>query len=241
VATVLLAEPQVTARQVREREFARAGFAVSAITDSGELVRWLLEMAPDVLVLDRRMAEQGCELVEWMREHQQLRRTVCYVMALVPNPEERRLFLAAGADWYLDKNALVNPLPTVVRAALDPAALGALPPQRLAQRFTVKVPVEFMHGRRVTVGESLNISQTGMFLKTPTPLQTGSQTLAGFALPGHRRWETFARVVWTRHPGEEAPSPPGMGLHFFELEPDARAELDVFLVGHETGAADAKA
>ena len=236
VGTVMLAEPQPSARGAREREFVREGFAVFTITDAGELGRWLLQVEPDALVLDRRMAGPSGEVVQWMREHPPLRRTACYVLVLVPGEEDRQALLEAGADWYIDKNALVNPLATVVRAGLEPAILGALPPPRLTPRIRVAQPVEFLHAGRVASGETLNISQTGMFLKTPRPLDPGAHTLLGFSLPGQRRWECFARVAWSRRPEEDPPHPAGMGLQFLELEADARAALAVLLASRGAAA-----
>ncbi len=241
VGTVMLAEPLPSARGTREREFVREGFAVFTIADAGELVRWLLQVEPDALVLDRRMAGPSGEVVQWMREHPPLRRTACYVLVLVPGEEDRQMLLEAGADWYIDKNALVNPLATVVRAGLEPGILGPLPPPRLAPRIRVAQPVEFLHAGRVASGETLNISQTGMFLKTPCPLDPGAQTLLGFSLPGQRRWECFARVAWCCRPEEDLPHPAGMGLQFLELEPDARAALAVSLASRGAAASGAAA
>jgi len=234
--TVLLAEQHPTARRAREREFEQAGFSVLTIPDEGELVRWLLQVAPDVLVLDRRLAGPSGEVVHWMREHPQLRRAACYVLALVPSPREREVFLEAGADWYIDKNALVNPLPSVVRAGLDPTTLWPPPPTRAAPRVRVAQAVEFAHGRRTASGETLNISQSGMFLKASKALDVGAHLLLSFSLPGHRRWECFAQVAWIRRPDDEHPYPPGMGLHFLELEPDAEAALAAFLAARAAAA-----
>jgi uncharacterized protein (TIGR02266 family) len=227
--TVLLAERHPTARRAREREFAQAGFSVLTIPDEGELVRWLLQVDPDVLVLDCRLAGPGAEVVQWMREHPRLRRAGCYAMALVPTPREREMFLEAGADWYIDKNALVNSLPAVVRAGLDPTVLWPPPPTRRSPRVRVTQPVEFIHARRMASGESLNISQTGMFLKATRVPDVGAHLLLSFTLPGHRRWECFAQVAWIRRQDEDHPYPPGMGLQFLELESEAEAALAGFL------------
>jgi uncharacterized protein (TIGR02266 family) len=225
----MLAEQHPTARRAREREFEQAGFSVFPIPDEGDLVRGLLQVSPDVLVLDRRLAGPSGEVVHWMREHPQLRRAACYVLDLVPSPREREVFLEAGADWYIDKNALVNPLPAVVRAGLDPTTLWPPPPTRQASRVRVAQPVDFVHGRRVASGETLNISHTGMFLKVSSVLDVGAHLLLSFSLPGHRRWECFAQVAWIRRPDDEHPYPPGMGLQFLEMEPDAAATLAAFL------------
>ncbi len=227
MTTVLLAEPEPVARGVGKQQLESAGFTVLTAAREEDLDRYLAQVDAQALVLDRRMAGPSGEVVRRLREQQ--RRTACYVLALLPSGPDRQALLEAGADWYIDKNALLTPLPSAVLAGLTQAALPATSPIRPAPRVRIGLAVEYCHAGRMASGETINISPGGMFLKTPSPLDPGSLILIKFSLPGHRPWECFAQVMWRRNPEDEHPYPAGMGIQFLELEPEARTALADFV------------
>lgn len=229
MTTVVLAEPEPVARGVGKQQLECAGFTVFTAAQGEDLDRYLSQVDADALVLDRRMAGPSGEVVRRLREQQ--RHTACYVLALLPSGPDRRALLEAGADWYIDKNALLTPLPTAVRAGLAQAALPATSSVRPAPRVRIGLAVEYCHAGRMASGETLNISQGGMFIKTPAPIEKGS-LLLNFALPGQRRWECFAEAVWRRMPEEVHPHPRGMGVQFLGLEPEAQRALADFVARH---------
>ncbi len=228
MTTVILAEPEATARWVWKREFECAGFTVSTAAHLDDLDRCLAQCTPDALILDRRLAGPSGEVVSRLREDPSLHRPACFVLALLPSGPDRHALLRAGADWYIDKNALVSSLPRAARAQVGPEwpVRSAV---RWAPRALVSLPVEYSHGGRVGAGETLNLSGDGMFLKTPRPLEPGELVLLGFALPGARRWECFGRVVWNRSPADSQVYPVGMGIEFLALGSEEQAGLAAFV------------
>ncbi len=228
MTTVILADPEATARWRQMQAFEAAGFSVLTAAQPHDLNRQLLECTPDALIVDRRLAGPGGEVVSRLRTNPRYQRPACGVLSLLPSEPERRALLRAGADWYIDKSALVSSLASAVRAQLDSGGLARLP-GRQAPRARVALPVEYTRGGATASGETLNLGADGMFLRTPSPSKAGSIVLLGFALPTCRRWECFGRVVWTQRPGDERDHPFGMGIQFVDLEAEAKAALASFV------------
>lgn len=63
-----------------------------------------------------------------------------------------------------------------------------------------------------------NLSQSGLFLRTSTPLERGSQAILRFGNDGPVK--AVARVVWSRVEGQGGP--PGMGLEFETVDEQAK-------------------
>ena len=101
--------------------------------------------------------------------------------------------------------------------------------RRTALRVGVALAVGYEDGGQVAAGETLNLSAAGMFIKTPTPAAIGSILVLRFGVPGSRRWQCSGRVAWTRRPGDQHPYPPGMGIQFLDLSPEARSALIAFV------------
>ena len=228
MTTLILAEPQPSTRGIWTRDFERAGFKVLPAADEEQLDGLLDQGLPDALVVDCSLAGPAGERVRRLREIPD-RCPTCLVLALLPTESDRQLLLAAGADWYIDRLAFVSCMPSAVRAALDPASSSAGAPLRAAPRVSVALPLDHCHGGCVGSGETLNLSEDGMFIKTPSPADVGALLLLGFALPGCRRWECFARVVWSRGPADDSFYPVGMGVRFLDLDPEAQAALAAFV------------
>jgi uncharacterized protein (TIGR02266 family) len=68
-----------------------------------------------------------------------------------------------------------------------------------------------------------NISEGGLFLRTSTPLETGSQTVVRFETREAAEVSARARVMWRREDG--AGYPPGMGLCFETIDEEALAVI----------------
>jgi uncharacterized protein (TIGR02266 family) len=74
-------------------------------------------------------------------------------------------------------------------------------------------------GENVTLYSRVgNLSEGGLFLRTSTPLQAGTQTTVrlGAGEESGQQFQTLAKVVWTRQNGKQWP--PGMGLQFESLD-----------------------
>jgi len=68
-----------------------------------------------------------------------------------------------------------------------------------------------------------NISEGGLFLRTSTPLETGSETVVRFETRESAEVSARARVMWSRQDGNGSPS--GMGLRFETIDDQALAVI----------------
>jgi uncharacterized protein (TIGR02266 family) len=68
-----------------------------------------------------------------------------------------------------------------------------------------------------------NLSEGGLFLRTSTPLDAGSEAKIRFETREAEEVSALARVVWTRNDGNG--HPPGMGLRFEDIDDAALAVI----------------
>lgn len=104
-------------------------------------------------------------------------------------------------------------------------------------RVPVQVPVFFDGVDTALLGFSLDLSPSGIFVQTRTPIDIGMRCALAFPLPGHDgNVHVIGRVVRTVPPkfvpqGELRV--PGMGIEFERLGPSDRTVLERFLHVHE--------
>lgn len=86
-------------------------------------------------------------------------------------------------------------------------------------------------------GRLLNLSWTGAYVATPMYLLPQARVQLRIVLRDEKRWvETDAVVVWENRGtvGRRDGLPPGYGLRFLELPPDARAAIEKLLTGGDS-------
>ncbi|MCI0372272.1 MAG: TIGR02266 family protein [candidate division NC10 bacterium] len=86
-------------------------------------------------------------------------------------------------------------------------------------RASVRLPVEYQITAPAIAAYCLNISEGGMFIRTPDPAPPNKQILVRFRLPHlDREFRVRGRVVWSNPTPVANPFPPGMGVQFLGLE-----------------------
>ena len=133
--------------------------------------------------------------------------------------------------------------------ALDPAHLQQEQPQQLEQpepateaqhdreyrRFPISVEVGYASEHNFYTGFMENLSSGGLFVATHDPTEIGDVLEITFSVPGLRRTCTAMCVVqWIRdYNPDMADMIPGMGLKFVEIDPEARAAIELFIKHRE--------
>lgn len=105
-------------------------------------------------------------------------------------------------------------------------------------RVPVQVPVYFDGAESMLVGFTLDLSPSGLFVQTRTPVEIGMRCALAFPLPGTEdNVHVIGRVVRTV-PAQQAmladARVPGMGIEFEKLGPADRRTLEMFLHLHES-------
>jgi type IV pilus assembly protein PilZ len=108
---------------------------------------------------------------------------------------------------------------------------GAKQPQkqRADPRVNVNLEVQYRTAQEFTAAYAKNISGGGIFIRTQEPLPLNREVQLRFTLPGIAR--TFlvpGLVVWTNPYPSRSSFPPGMGIKFMDLDPEAKTIIAEF-------------
>jgi len=101
--------------------------------------------------------------------------------------------------------------------------------RRTTDRLPILLPIEFRGPDGHKEGRTLNVSRTGMFIETESPLQPGLR--AFFRLrpeePKLFKFNLEAEVVWSRYKGHAGKKiPKGMGVRFLSGPTQSAQTLD---------------
>lgn len=127
---------------------------------------------------------------------------------------------------------------TAAAPASVPAPLPADPhgsterdESRSYPRFPLRVEVSYGSEHNFYTGFLENVSNGGLFVATHQLAEIGDLFELTFTVPGLNRVCTaVCRVRWLREYDPEQPDGvPGMGVQFSQLEPDARAAIELFI------------
>jgi uncharacterized protein (TIGR02266 family) len=198
---------------------------VLTAASGGEGLRVALTVPPDVILLDAELPDlDGFEM--------------CRRLRVDPLTEAIPVIVLTGnsqAPWH--QNIAETSAVASVPVGIDPARLLNMIrmvlttplSRRVAPRASVELGVDYIHGETTATGRTLNLSQDGMFIVTPSPPEVGAHIIVHFALPESEPLEGTAQVVWVRRPELEHPYPAGMAVQFLKLPPEARPAIAAFV------------
>lgn len=136
----------------------------------------------------------------------------------------------AGVAGHVGKGVQVLPadLPDNVLAKATGKFLRKAP--RPATRIMVKMVVKLGVGHVMRMAQSVNISNSGMLIRTTEHYPLGSEVELEFALPGIQEpVQVEAQVV--RHAIPDREHVTGMGLKFTRVAPEHKMRLEQYLRG----------
>jgi uncharacterized protein (TIGR02266 family) len=122
--------------------------------------------------------------------------------------------------------------PEALADADAPAQSGLTPsaPQRRANpRISVDLDVSLGTDQNFYAGFAENLSASGVFVATHRLRAIGENLEICIHLPNGSEIRGIGQVRWVRLYDETSATPPGMGVHFLELEPDAMQAIERFL------------
>jgi uncharacterized protein (TIGR02266 family) len=95
--------------------------------------------------------------------------------------------------------------------------------RRIAQRFMLNIPVDSAGLNKKAQNLITNISTTGLFISTKSPIPEGEKLDMQFTLPEKKgKLKVSGVVAWSRSKGEN----PGIGVEFTNL---ASEQFDLLL------------
>lgn len=101
---------------------------------------------------------------------------------------------------------------------------------RRTERAVAEIKVDYRSSGNFVTDYSANLSQTGVFIRTSSPLQIGEQIRIRFQLPGDGMpFGLDGRVKWISTGREQHGHPSGMGVEFVDVPIDTQARIDALL------------
>lgn len=194
------------------------GYRVSLSSRPQQVLDFLQETAPDLLVIDRRMlADPASPLA-------------AAVSAAVAGGAP--LIVLDGAEGApcteLPHETLDVPLDVFALFAIIQRHVEKQPRQNL--RLAVKLPGMFCNGKGCQLGEVLSLSAHGLFIKTGARLRDRDALRVTFPLMGMKReLEIDGRVCYLVEPGPENNYLQGAGIEFLPMDRKTELELKRFI------------
>ncbi len=93
------------------------------------------------------------------------------------------------------------------------------------QPYPIRITFDSPSLERLLTDHLADVRLGGMFIPSETPAKVGALLSFEFLLRGAPCFGGEGTVVWTREPDKSAGSPPGMGVRFQRLSPDAQRLL----------------
>ncbi len=102
--------------------------------------------------------------------------------------------------------------------------------RRIHPRFPFEIEVTFRSEHNFFTGFTENISEGGLFVATHCPVPVGTTFPMSFTLQGRDEpIQVTCEVRWVRPYHDGLDSPPGLGVRFLDLQPEARTAIQDFL------------
>jgi CheY-like chemotaxis protein len=185
--------------------------------DAREGVRKVTQHKFDAIFIDCTHGAGGVEAIRMLRSLATGKRAI--MVAIVKNYFSMRDSFRAGATFVLD-----DPLPPDMTAKVLRLAYGFMVGER---RRSLRHPMETSVDLRLASGanvraRSVNLSERGMGLVSPVPLEVGRTVPLRFVLPGGTKViAAIAEITWADPSGKA-------GLRFVSMPARAVAEIKEF-------------
>ena len=177
----------------------------------------------DLIVVDLRMPHaSGVELVRRIRKLDDGHLPILVFSGSVTSADEVRDLAALGVGGYLNEYSAVEHILPSIAPHLFPESFN----RRDGPRVVMGIPVSYRAGGTIAAALSLNLSRSGIAIRTSGPLPRDAAVKLRFALPGSKRQlETEGVVCWS---DERA----GMGMRFTSVPLNDQAAIDEFVNAH---------
>ncbi|HEX4913147.1 MAG TPA: response regulator [Vicinamibacterales bacterium] len=177
----------------------------------------------DLIVLDLRMPHSsGIDLVRRIRKLDDGHLPILVFSGTVSSVDEVRELAALGVAGYLNEYSAVEHILPSIAPHLFPDNFN----RRDSPRVVLGMAVSYRIGAKITAALSLNLSRSGIAIRTAAPPPRDTVLKMRFALPGSKKeMQTEGHVCWS------VPKS-GMGIRFTAVKPADQAMIDEFVDAH---------
>lgn len=219
---VLLVDDVKLFLNLEETFFKRSGCEVFTAMSGTEALRLVKKHKPDLILLDYVMSDiMGDEVCKRIKADPESKNAVVIMVTTRSSPEELQKFKDAGCDDIVTK-------PVNQTKLLDKAAKYLQIPNRIHFRILVKIEVEGKWEKGFFLGQSYDISNSGMMVETDDTLEIGTLVNLSFVVPGNKEPLTVKGYI-TRIDNMRPGGKIGLGIRFGELTPEQEQMMAFFI------------
>jgi len=189
-----------------------------------ETLQRLDKIAPDVLLLDYYMPGiNGDEVCRAIRQNEKWRQLPILMVTAAGKPEEVKNCLEAGCDDYITKPVNKNELREKVQRLLGQIQ------RRTADRVPVKIPVQLQEGGNFHVVSAEDLSTTGAYLKSTTPLAENTTVEIKIETPQGEALSIYGKIKRSTQPDTD-----GCGVYFIYPDQNSKKLLEKLVLTKKT-------
>jgi uncharacterized protein (TIGR02266 family) len=223
--TVVVADDNAFVRDRFRTALEQAGHVAISVETAAGLLERLRASADDIdlLIVDLRLPDMpGPALIRAIHAIDDGRLPILVFSGTVANAEEVRQLAALGVAGYTNEYSAAPHILPSLAPHLFPDNFN----RRTSPRVVLGIPVQYRFGNTIAAALTLNMSHSGIAIRTTSPLESGSRIKVRFRMPGSNRdVDAEGRVVWSD-------TRVGMGVQFDAVDPGHQAFIDNFVDAH---------
>jgi CheY-like chemotaxis protein len=185
-------------RNVRDRfaaalTDARHTYVMSATAAEALAAGDRRDPAVSLALLDLGISDDPVALIGELRRRTHAALPVLVFAGSVRSAADTRALLQAAVAGYISEHAATSQILPALAPHLFPASFD----RRLSPRVVLGVPVSYRSGNTIAAATTLNVSRSGLAIRTLTPLAAGAPISVKLRLPGApAEIERAGRVIW---------------------------------------------
>ena len=212
MAKILLVDDVELFLELERSYLEGCGYDLITASSGEETLKRLDKIAPDLLLLDYYMpGMDGDEVCRTIRKTPHWENLPILMVTAAGKPEEVEACLKAGCDDFITKPVNKQELREKVQRLLGGVT------RRTDERVQVKMPVELREGGKIHVAKASDISASGMYLKSSSPLTENATVEIRLELPDGKPLALFGKIKRSPKQQDE-----GAGIYF--IYPDVKSK-----------------
>src|SRR5881628_1905583 len=223
--TVVVADDTAFVRDRFRTALENAGHKAIAVKSVAELLARVRAdlVVIDLIVLDLRLPHApGIDLVRSIRKLDDGKLPILIFSGTIASAEEVKQLAALGVAGYINEYSAVQHILPSLAPHLFPDNFN----RRSSPRVVLGIPIQYRFGNTIAAALTLNLSHSGIAIRTTSPLESAAKIKVRFRMPGSKKdVDAEGHVAWSDRRV-------GMGIQFEIVEPASQALIDQFVDAH---------
>jgi uncharacterized protein (TIGR02266 family) len=207
----------------------RLGYNIFLAQDADETIKLAREKNPSVIVLDYKLPKiDDSSCLSLLKKDSKLRNIPVIILSSDVNELVREEFMNSDSCYVLGKPVNISEFYTAIQGCLKQADKALNKRRNIRSPLSLKVSIEC--GNESQELFATNLSHEGMFLRTISPFEVGTEMDAFFTIDDEDPIELKGQVVYIKGLSGEMDSEPGMGIKFLDVPEDIKYRIAFFVM-----------